>query len=86
MLAVLVGQTSAEVILPRIPEDYMQDNREQQFTKGEIEWNQRLFCNKNHDPDLAYHKPSYGWDWSNSSSDYHQLGSKDISPIQQDGP
>ena len=57
MLAVLVGQTSAEVILPRIAGDNMQDYSEQKFTKGEIERNQQgrlwLFCNKNHGPNLA---------------------------------
>ena len=41
MLAVLVGQTNAEVILLRIAGDNMQDHSEQKFTKGEIEWNQR---------------------------------------------
>ena len=41
MLAVLVGQASAEVILPWIAGDNMQDYSEQKFTKGEIEWNQQ---------------------------------------------
>ena len=41
MLAVLVGQASAEVILPRPAGDNMQDYSEQKFTKGEIKWNQQ---------------------------------------------
>ena len=89
MLAVLVGQASAEVILPWIAGDNMQDYSEQKFTKerDKVESAGRLwlFCNKNHGPDPAYPKPSYGWGWSSCSSDYHQLGNKDISSIQQDG-
>ena len=41
MLAVLVGQTNTEVILPRIAGDNMQDHSEPQFTQGEIERNQQ---------------------------------------------
>ena len=38
MLAVLVGQTNAEVILPRIAGGNMQDHSEQKFTQGDYEY------------------------------------------------